>query len=202
MSSQLIDYADYHRTIIGFHGTSEDAAERLLAGEDFRASDRDDGWFGQGIYFWEHAPKQAWKWAKNYRNHSRPAVVGAVIRLGDCFDLVDPGNVGVLKSFYGKLVGDAARARLQLPQNTRHQRRLGCAVFNAMYNDFDEAGQPLDTARAVYVPTEAAKRVWKGSWISDETHIQICVRNPESIIAVWHVREDGRYGKSATGGGG
>ncbi len=64
-----------------------------------------------------------------------------------------------------------------------------------MYSECDEAEAPLDTARAVYVPADGAKRVYKGSWISDETHIQICVRNPESILAVWHCREDGRYGK-------
>jgi len=46
-----------------------------------------------------------------------------------------------------------------------------------------------------YVPTESAKRVWKRSWIYEEAHIQICVRNPENILAVWHVSPDGRYGK-------
>ena len=40
--------------------------------------------------------------------------------------------------------------------------------------------------------------VYAGSWISEETHIQICFRTPKNILAVWHVREDGRYGKQAT----
>ena len=60
-----------------------------------------------------------------------------------------------------------------------------------------QAKQPLDTSRAVYVPTSKLKRICKGSWISEETHIQICVRNSNNILAVWHVREDGRYGKEA-----
>ena len=47
------------------------------------------------------------------------------------------------------------------------------------------------------MPTATAKRVYKGSWISEETHIQICVQNPKSILAVWHVQEDGRYGKQS-----
>ena len=25
--------------------------------------------------------------------------------------------------------------------------------------------------------------------------IQICVRNPQNILAVWHVNQDGKYGK-------
>ena len=56
-------------------------------------------------------------------------------------------------------------------------------------------GNPIDSARAVYVPTDKAKRIWKGSWIYEEAHIQICVRNPKNILAVWHVGPDGRYGK-------
>ncbi len=71
------------------------------------------------------------------------------------------------------------------------------ALFNYVYKYCERAQQPLDTARAVYVPTSRRKRVVPGGWISEETHIQICVRNPKSILAVWHVREDGRYGKRA-----
>ena len=195
MSAQLLDYSDYHRTVIGYHGTSAEAAERLVAGDEFTASDRDDEWFGGGIYFWEHAFKQAWWWAKDYKRHPNPAVIGAVIRLGNCFDLVDPGNVTVLRDFHGMMIGDMRAAGSVIPTNRRHSRRLDCALFNYAYLRFEKAANPLDTARAVYVPTAVAKRVCKGSWISEDTHIQVCVRNPRSILAVWHVREDGRYGK-------
>ncbi len=34
--------SDYHRTVIGFHGTTKEAAERLVLGEAFRESDHDD----------------------------------------------------------------------------------------------------------------------------------------------------------------
>jgi hypothetical protein len=68
-----------------------------------------------------------------------------------------------------------------------------------MYGEFDEAKRPLNTARAVYAGTSVAKRVCKVSWISEETHIQICVRTPKSVVAIWHVREDGRYGKPTVG---
>ena len=36
----------------------------------------------------------------------------------------------------------------------------------------------MGVSRAVYVPTQSAKRIWKRSWIYEEAHIQICVRNP------------------------
>lgn len=195
MSAQILDYSDYHRTVIGFHGTGMASAERLVAGEDFQASDQDDEWFGKGIYFWEHAFKQAWSWAKIHKTYPVPAVIGAVIRLGNCFDLLDPGNVTILRGFYEKMVAEMDANDITPPLNVRTHRKLDCALFNLFYSDCEEAGKPLDTSRAVYVPTSRLKRVCKGSWISEETHIQVCVRNPESILAVWHVREDGRYGR-------
>ena len=192
----MLDYSDYHRTVIEYHGTSVEAADRLVSGDNFEASDNDDEWFGRGIYFWEHAYKQAWWWARAHKSHAEPAVIGAVIRLGNCFDLLDPGNVAVLRGFHDKLTGDMEAEGLELPKNDRTRRRLDCAVFNHMYGEFEAAKMPLDTSRAVYVPTSTAQRVYKGSWISEETHIQICVRSPASVLAVWHVREDGRYGKN------
>ena len=82
-----VSYYDYNRTIIVYHGTTVDVAARLVAGEPFAASENDDDWFGRGIYFWEYAPKQAWWWATKYKKKNNPAVVGAIIRLGECCGL-------------------------------------------------------------------------------------------------------------------
>ena len=111
--------------------------------------------------------------------------------------MLDSGNVAMLRGFYKTTIDDLQAAGREVPVNVRSHRSLDCAVFNHLYRDFETARRPLDTARAVFVPTKVAKRIYKGSWISEETHIQICVRNPKSILAIWHVREDGRYGKQA-----
>jgi hypothetical protein len=174
-----------------------EAAERLVAGEPFEESDEDNEWFGRGIYFWEHAFKQAWWWARRNDRHPHPAVVGAVIRLGRCFDLVDPGNVPIFQEYHEALVAEHARAGVQPPTNIITDRRLDCAIFNYLYAYQERAGQAVDTARAVYYPTSPIRRAVPRSWISDQTHIQVCVRNPKSILALWHVREDGSYGKRA-----
>jgi hypothetical protein len=194
LAVHAFDYSDYHRTIIGFHGTDEPAADRLVGGEPFNDSDSDDDWFGKGVYFWEYAPKQAWWWARKFKKCERPAVIGAIIRLGNCFDLLDPANVKALKDFHVAALGKWPKG-ITVPKNGRHHRDLDCAIFNLFYQEVAASGKPIDSARAVYVPTAKAKRVWKGSWIYEEAHIQICVRNPKSILAVWHVRSDGRYGK-------
>lgn len=202
MADNAFDFSDYHRTVIGFHGTSVEAADRLVAGEPFEPSDRDIDWFGKGVYFWEHAPKQAWRWAKEVRKHEHPAVVGAVIRLGNCLDLLDPGNVSVLKEFKTAVVDKYFAANgLTAPENFKSQMRLDRAVFNLLYARSDETDSPIESARAVFVPTAGKKRIWNRSWIYDETHIQVCVRETGNILAAWHVREDGRYGKDVPGEG-
>lgn len=199
MPQTSIDFSDYHRTVIAYHGTTMEAAERLVAGDGFLQSDEDNEWFGTGIYFWEHAFQQAWLWAKKKKSQTKPAVVGAVIRLGSCFDLLDSENVATLREYHDKMIADMEANGIEPPSNVRSHRRLDCAVFNYLYTDLESSVRPLDTIRGMYVPTSVVQRVYKGSWISEETHIQICVRNPNSILAVWHVREDGRYGKSSAG---
>ena len=195
MPPTSFDFSAYDRTVIGFHGTDEDAAERLVNGDPFKASDRDMEWFGDGIYFWEHAPKQAWSWSRKIRKAEKPAVVGALIRLGNCLDLLDSANILVLKQFKAEMEEKFKAAGISLPENHRRQMKLDCAVFNLLYKTSDDQGSSIQTARAVYVPADTRKRIWKGSWISEETHLQICVRNPDNILAVWHVRPDGRYGR-------
>ena len=43
---------------------------------------------------------------------------------------------------------------------------------------------------------ESAEKNLAPSWIYKDTHIQICVRNQDNILAVWHAHPDGRYGKA------
>ncbi len=180
-------FADYHRTIVGFHGTSAAIADQLVDGAPFQASTNADDWLGTGIYFWEYAPRQAWWWARRIKKLKSPAVVGAMIRLGHCFDLLDPENVRLLRAFHDDTIVEWEAAGMPMPANGNHHKNLDCAIYRRKHR--------LDTCRAVYVPTRSSKRVWKRSWIYEEAHIQICVRNPASVLAVWHVQQDGRYGK-------
>jgi hypothetical protein len=192
---QGVSFRDYHRTVIGYHGTTAETAERLVDGAPFKPSDNDDDWFGNGIYFWEYAPKQAWWWAADFKRYPQPAVVGAVIRLGHCFDLLDPANVSTLKEFHNRAVANWQASGVEIPKNGNQHKKLDCAIFNLLY---DVQREPqIETARAVYVPTGSVKRVWTRSWIYEQAHIQVCVRKLENILAAWRVRRDGHYGKEA-----
>jgi hypothetical protein len=187
-------FIHYDRTVIGFHGTDRATADRLVRGDPFTSSTREIEWLGTGIYFWEHAPKQAWDWATKVREHAQPAVVGAVFRLGNCFDLLDPGNMTILRAYKEELVAGLIAAHEPVPENHRKHKKLDCAVFNHMLRISTEAKQPIESFRAVYVPANRYARVWKGSWINAETHVQVSVTNPKNILAVWRVKADGQYG--------
>ncbi len=199
MSDPSFDYHDYHRTIVAFHGTTAEIAGDLVDGQPFRVSSNTDDWLGSGAYFWEYAPKQAWWWAREFKRYPRPAVVGAMIRLGNCFDLLDPTNVRLLKAVHDGMLEKWAASGSKVPRNGNQHKNLDCAVFNEFYLRTEATRKPIDSARAVYVPTESAKRIWERSWIYEEAHIQINVRDQKKILAVWHVGPDGRYGRDQGG---
>ncbi len=186
-------YADYHRTVIGYHGTMRSTALNIIQGEqDFDPSQNDDDWLGNGIYFWEYAPQQAWLWAAQRKRASGwnddIAVVGSMIRLGNCFDLLDPANVkepGILYQLYRKTEIDAGRV---LQSNVSSKKWLNCSVFEYTAALLDSEGEPIDTIRAAFVPTTKTDRLWKGSGIHPHAHLQICVRNPDCILGTWLVK--------------
>ena len=189
-------FFDYHRTIVGYHGTRRPTAKALVDGAAFTASTNDDDWLGHGIYFWEYAPQQAWWWARR-RYGGEAAVVGAMIHLGRCLDLLDPANVGLLDAAQQKLTAALSAAGQKGLRNANTHKYLDCAVFNYLFERLDARGHSYESVRAVFVPMETGKmpRLWDRSGIFKGGHIQVCVRKPTNILAVWSVRKDGRYGK-------
>lgn len=185
-------FDDYHRTVIGYHGTRLSVARGIVTRRrGFEPSRNRDDWLGQGVYFWEYAPYQAEEWARRRKKLLKwkepVAVLGSMIRLGYCLDLLDPHNVRIVKSMAQNYREAELIAGRGLPENMNHHKYLDCAVFEYVYEAIRDArsGSPVDTARAVYVPTDSGKRIWKRSWISEGAHIQICVRNSASILGTW-----------------
>jgi hypothetical protein len=188
----MVRFEDYHRTVIGYHGTRLSIAlDGVNRKREINFRRNQDDWLGHGIYFWEYAPKQALWWAKRRaeRHHwDEPiAILGSMIRLGFCFDLLDPYNALYLKTIHDSYRKAQELAGLPVPKNGHHRRFLDCAVFQYGYATIeeDEGQQTIDSARAVYVPTDKGKRIYPGSWLSTETHIQICIRNPACILGTW-----------------
>jgi hypothetical protein len=191
-------FSDYHRTVVGYHGTQRSVAERIvLLQEPFQWYDRPGDWMGNGIYFWEYGPKQAWWWAelrRRQRGWEEPvAVVASMIRLGFCFDLLDPDNARDLKTFHADYVQARTAIGLEIPKNGHKKKFLDKQVFEYAYNaiedDNEEKGRPtmVDTCRGIYVRPGGRGRLWKTSWVEHDCFIQLLVRNPECILGSWLV---------------
>ena len=187
---------DYHRTVVGYHGTRRATAQALADGAPFDPSTNDDDWLGHGVYFWEYAPRQAWRWALN-RHGPDAAVVAAMIRLGRCLDLLDPASSDVVVQMDQQFTRDAEARGKAVPRNFRSRKLRDCAVFNHLHGVFLATGLPFTSTRAVFVPMGKGgfERLWPHSGVFSGGHIQLCVRDTTTILAVWPIRRDGHYGK-------
>src|SRR5258707_664858 len=147
-------FEDYHRTVIGYHGTRRPIALEIVQGSrDFSHSRNRDDWLGHGIYFWEHAPQQAWWWAERRRRRRKwdeeVAVLGSMIRLGNCFDLLDPYNVAYLEEIFHAYQADEREAGRPLLENAYNHKYVDCAVFQYAYAILETAVKKVDSCRAV-----------------------------------------------------
>ena len=172
--------------VYGYHGCSQSVAELVLQNRtvSLTSSENDYDWLGSGIYFWESAPLRAHEWAARKFGKGDAAVLGAKIRLGHCLDLMDIDSYGILRRTYLELLG----AGLPLPKNGRYLHRLDCLVINtATMHAERNLGDPYDTVRCPFVEGEP---VFPDSRFYDHSHIQISVRNPESIVSLFSVEID------------
>jgi hypothetical protein len=157
----------------------------------FKSSENDFDWLGRGIYFWEHGLDRALRFAhfqKERGKLEKPAVVGAIVQLGRCFDLMDTRFTADLAQAYALCEAHYQRQGMPLPVNAgktpdRKLRRLDCLVLNLHLQDLDEhATEPFQTVRAAF---EEGAPAFRDSMIRQETHIQIAVRDPRCILGVF-----------------
>jgi hypothetical protein len=178
------------RTVLGYHGCDAQVAERLLAGEPFTPSDNDYDWLGRGVYFWEYGEDRAFRFAQDQQRRGTvqtPALVGAVLRLGNCFDLMDTRFMEDLARGYEVWASVLRERGVPLLRNTgrtpeKKLRRLDCAVLNWYLDRAAEQGTTWDTVRCGFVE---GGPVYPGSGIFRETHVQLAVRNPHCILEVF-----------------
>lgn len=101
----------YERQVFVYHGCDAAVRDRVIQrGGVLQMSRNDYDWLGPGIYFWEHGPERAMEWAREQKKRGKiekPAVLGAVLNLGQCFDLLDAANTEVLSR--GRIPSSASR---------------------------------------------------------------------------------------------
>jgi alkylation response protein AidB-like acyl-CoA dehydrogenase len=173
----------YQRLIIGYHGCDAVVADRVLrSGEGLLPSENEYDWLGKGIYFWEHGPERAWEWAKEH--HSSPAVVGALIHLGTCFDLLDSRNTAILGEAFVDYQREMKLMGVRIPKNRggpdRLRRDRDCALLNWLLKSLARRGLAVfQTVRGTF---QEGGEAFPGSGIHAKSHIQVAVRDPACII--------------------
>ncbi|MFN0080722.1 MAG: hypothetical protein ACKVY0_29995 [Prosthecobacter sp.] len=172
--------------VIGYHGCDLKLAKRLAAGGINLAPSRNlYDWLGNGQYIWEYSLERGWQWALEAAKDGRiktPAVVGIVVDLGNCLDLVDAEALQIVRDAYQRY-----QQLCQLSGSNEERNRgpgfraryLDCMVFETLHAWRQEQGlPPFDTVRGFFVE---GSELYPGAGLRDRDHIQICVRNPQCI---------------------
>ncbi len=168
-------------------------------------------WLGHGIYFWENAIECAAEWAIAYgeknlkktpsflkrfnptKDDLKPAVVGAIIDLRNCLNLLDSAGHKVVQDASRVVVdniminsldesGDWSKLSKTIEDLYRDRpswnHYLDCLSVNEAC--IDEKGKSIfDTVRGCFPEGD---KLFVGSHILSKTHVQISVRNPDCII--------------------
>lgn len=183
--------------VLGYHGCNAEIARKAINGDlALLPSEEKYDWLGPGIYFWESDPKRAREWAdaKVARGaYAEAAVIGAVIDLQNCLDLVSKQDLDLLGKMYEGFADQRTKAGLPLPQNRNlpsdpHNdcllRELDCAIIKHTHSVIESVPianrtyQAFDTVRGMF--TEGGE-LYPGSGFRAKTHVQVAVRNLDCI---------------------
>ena len=181
----------FARTVLGYHSCTEEFARDLLLGKkaisEWELSENRWDWLGHGIYFWEHSPERALRWAREQHEPKgeKAAIIGAVVQLGKSFDLLNEGITAILADSYKELRRVFRQRKEPIPKNTGKDWKLrmrDCLVINDCLEKLAEGGTAYDTVRGAFTEGEP---VYPGAGFSREAHIQIAVRNRDCILGIF-----------------
>ena len=188
--------------VLGFHGCDRRIGELVISGsENLNRSNNEYDWLGSGNYFWESNPSRALEYARLIKEQPErckkrindPFVVGAVIGLGYCLNLLEHDNLQILKTGYELVKSAAELSGTPLPENKSADgspdlllRKLDRAVIESLHAfNKDNGRKEYDSVRAVFV--EGAP-LYPGAGFCERNHMQICVRNQDCIKGYFRVR--------------
>lgn len=192
--------------VLGYHGCSLEVAKAVVEGRSsLIPSDTKYDWVGPGIYFWESDPQRALEWAKERCRegaYEAAGVVGAIIDLRNCLDLLNRTDQDLVRRAYDSLSAMYQAANKSLPKNKnarkggdqdRKARELDCEVIKHLHSIMDypaselngdegEATPHFDTVRGMFTEGD---ELYPGAAFYHQSHVQIAVRNPECLRGVF-----------------
>ncbi len=176
--------------ILAYHGCDKSVADKVIKNNgSLKKSSNDYDWLGHGIYFWENSYSRALDYAKELKASGRstsinkPAVIGAVLDLGHCLNLLDYENLNLVKKAYSALKVVTEASTSSLPENKGGtdllKRHLDCAVLEFLHKIREGIDlHDFDSVRGMF--TEG-KELYPNAGFKAKNHIQLCIRNPNCI---------------------
>lgn len=172
--------------ILGFHGCDKETFNKVLYDhESLKTSNNTYDWLGNGIYFWENSLSRAIDWANSKFEVGNAYVIGAVLDMGYCLNLMDYGSAKILQTGYEILRADSDNTGAELPRNRGKKgkdvllRDLDCAVVQRVHQYNKETDKrAYDSVRGVFIEGDP---LYDGSEFMEKSHIQICIVNPNCI---------------------
>jgi len=171
-----------------FYGCDKQLALKVLHGEEeINPSENSWDWLGWGIYFWEYNPLRALRYAedvangfqKNKRKIQNPFVLGAIVSLGDCLNLIEPAAISLLEQGYEEFKKFCNVSKRKIPTNAGAKRELDCAVVQHLHEVKKRLdNKPFDTVRGAF---KEGKEIYPGSNFMTHDHIQIAVNNVSNV---------------------
>jgi hypothetical protein len=180
----------YHQPfqITGFHSCDREVGLNVLNGKyGLNSSKNPWDWLGEGAYFWEQNPARALSYAEECAKGKQkfagkittPFVIGAIIELGNCLNLLEPKSIAIIKNAYAGLKNLFEKTGDTMPVNKGANRALDCAVIQFVHRTNIEEELPLyDTIRSSF---SEGGEVYPGSNFTERLHIEICVLNTDCI---------------------
>jgi len=184
-----------HSLAVGYHGCDVRVARKVISLKDsLRLSQNPWDWLGQGYYFWEDSYARAKSWAVGESRRPAsdikgPAVLGAVIDLGNCLNLADAEALKQVKAAHNEYKRFCNSAGIEKAKNRGpdlRARYLDCAVMESLHQLRREEGKPaFDTVRGFFIE---GRELYEGAGFRELDHIQICVRSLDQIIGFFWPR--------------
>ena len=174
--------------VIGYHSCDKEIGLEILNGKSQLVNSNNDwDWLGDGIYFWEQNPHRALEYAIEVQTGHQfnkgkiktAFVLGAIIQLGNCLNLIETESLKILAAAYDGLEKTNKQAGSKMPVNNKADRKLDCAVLRYVHQSRIATNEtPYDSIRSAF---DEVIVVFPGASFSSRNHIQICVRNPDLI---------------------
>lgn len=197
-------YSSKPAFVYGFHGLDKIIAYKILNQEThFRPSHNNFDWLGRGVYFWENNYERAKQYAIEDSQRPKtkikdPFVLGSIIDLGHCFDLLDQKYLDFLKFAYEEFKKSIEETGYPMPHNAPFgsndfdfkKRELDCAVIRFAHQLAESEGEKFDSVRAAFWE---GNPLYEGAGFRSANHIQLAILNPNCIKGVFLPREKSSY---------